>query len=271
MPDRSTRGARLERTQHEEDGRDPLDRNRRHPGHAGELAPACCGQRQRTEHEGHHERVVVPAAGEVNGQERVPADERRSEGAAAGEERGEHGQRDHRGGRDPAEGPGCSAVRLARSQGDRLGPECEAWPVDGRRVTPVGAHALVGGILREGLGSRPVRVLVVHGGDPAVRPVRVDVRGEQHGPCERGRLDQHRHHDDRDDGSGASRERSQAGKVDGEGGRRGAEIEPGPAAVAAAVIGRERRAPRMRRGDCDGQEDERADPGCERGRGHRAA
>ncbi len=90
VPDRSTRGTRLERTQHEEDGRDPLDRDRRHPGHAGELAPAGRGQGQRTEHEGHHERVVVPTAREVNSQERVPADERGGEGAAAGEAGREH-------------------------------------------------------------------------------------------------------------------------------------------------------------------------------------
>ena len=54
------------------------------PGHAGERGRPAAREGQRTEHEGHHERVVVTAAGEVNGEERVPADERRGEARGGG-------------------------------------------------------------------------------------------------------------------------------------------------------------------------------------------
>ena len=87
---------RLEEAQGQEEQRHPLDRDRQRPGDAGQPRLPGRGERKRTEHEGHHPRVVVPPAGEVDGEERVPADEGRREGGSAESPRGEEDERHHR-------------------------------------------------------------------------------------------------------------------------------------------------------------------------------
>src|SRR5436190_23367631 len=63
-----------------EDERDPLDRDRAHPCRAGPLPVPGRPECQGAEDERHHPRVVVPAAGKVDGEERIPADKGRGEG-----------------------------------------------------------------------------------------------------------------------------------------------------------------------------------------------
>ena len=73
MADRAARSARGDRTKREEDQRDPLDQYRERPGRAGGLLATGGGKRQSAERESDQDGVIVPAAGEVDREEGVPA------------------------------------------------------------------------------------------------------------------------------------------------------------------------------------------------------
>ena len=92
--DRPAPSTRAERSEHEEDERHPLDEDREHPGGSRELVPTGHGEGDRRRGEPSHERVVVPAAGEVHGENGVPADERdRERGARRYARDGDHRRR----------------------------------------------------------------------------------------------------------------------------------------------------------------------------------
>jgi hypothetical protein len=237
MADGATGGARLERAQHEEDRRHPFQRDRQRPRDACEIRLPSRGQRERAQHEDHHQRVVVPSAGEVNGEERVPADERGGQRGPAAEPRRQPDERQHAERRRPAVEPGGDAGRLAGDGRVAFREEREAGAVDARRVTPVLAHHRVRRVARE-LGRRHVvRALAVHGADAPVGPVCVGIRREQDRTCERGDLDEH---GDREHRSEAYRRRAaerEAHQVEAERAGESAEVEPRPAALAAGVVG----------------------------------
>jgi len=87
--------ARLQATQRQEEQRHPLDEDGQRPGDTGPARPAAVAERERRRHERDHQRVVVAAAREVDGNDGVPADDRGSErSTACNEPRGEeHTQR----------------------------------------------------------------------------------------------------------------------------------------------------------------------------------
>ena len=181
VADATALGARLERSQRQEDERHPLDRDRADPRRA---RPAAAARRRRAR--GHRGRApsstrrcgLRPRSGRRAGgssrrtpprtlfpaQERPPGRE---------DEDGKRAQRlvDPRGGRR----------RVAHDRRVALGGERENGPVHGCRVTPVGTHTRVGGIVGKGRRLVRIRVGAVHGAEAAVVPVRVGVGREQDG------------------------------------------------------------------------------------------
>jgi hypothetical protein len=83
MADGAAGRASLERAQGEQHQRHPLDRGSEHPRGAGSLPPPGSARYQRGGDERADPGVVVSTAREVDGEHRVPADERRREGSGA--------------------------------------------------------------------------------------------------------------------------------------------------------------------------------------------
>ena len=83
MPDAPPGRACLERAERQENERHPLDERAHRPAHACQLPAPRRGRGERSDDEEDHQRVVVAAAGEVHGQQRVPGDESKGERAPA--------------------------------------------------------------------------------------------------------------------------------------------------------------------------------------------
>ena len=84
--------------------------------------------------------VVVPAAGEVHREDRVPADERDRERPPAREPPGEQGSGERGGGGERLVRPRRDRVGVAGDDRERLRGQRERRPVDGRRAEPGAAH-----------------------------------------------------------------------------------------------------------------------------------
>src|SRR6185312_606189 len=194
------------------------------------------------------------SAREVNGEQRVPAHERRRERffpsqegrQACEDEDGKRAQRlvDPRGGRR----------RVAHDRGVALRGEREAGPVHGCRVAPVRTHALVGGVIRKGRRLVRIGVGVVHRADAAVVPVRVGVRREQDRGGKRGELNGDRDGEDRDEGRSPGADQIEAGEVGAESRDKKAEEEPRPACDSLGVVRGEKRIAWPGAGDGRGDE-----------------
>ena len=202
----------------------------------------AAGERERAEDERDHQRVVVAAAGEVDREERIPADERRGVRPVARKPGGEEDAREHGERRHRLEDPGRGRGRRARDQRDGSGDAREQRPVDGGRVAPRRAGVLVGRVVRIVARDVDVGVAVVDGRDPSVLPVGPGIGREEERPGERDDLDRQR---DEQDGTQAGRPPAQQREPDEIGGERrdeeSEEDDPEPAAVGPAGIGRDER------------------------------
>ena len=201
----------------------------------------------------------MTAAGEVDREEGVPADERRRVDLVASEPGGEQRAGEDAERREHLEDPRRGRGRRAGDERDAFGEERERRPVDGRRVAPVRARLVEGGIVRELARRVHVGIAVVHRCDPAVLPVRPRVRRDEQRAGERDQLD---HDGGGEDGAKRRRrpaEQHEPGQVRGEGEDEQREEDRAErAAVRAAAVGRhERCSLDPRTGDASG--DERAD------------
>jgi len=221
-----------EGTEREEDERHPLHEHGRRPGSAGpDLAPRR-GESERADDERCHPGVVVAAAREVDGEQRIPARESAREDRAGREQDGEpHGNQDRRR-RQRLVDPGCGVLRLARGERHGLRGQRERRPVDGRRVAPVLADVRKRRILREVARRVAVRVRVVHGGDAAVAPVGPRIGGEQERSGERDELDRDGERGDEPEAAPEPCQRDQRARVQGEGRDERGEERPGVGRIA---------------------------------------
>ena len=172
--------AGLERTQRQQEQRHPLHEYGESPGDACTSGRAAVAERQCDGHERDHERIVVTTAGEVNGDNRVPADEGRRRSPPAGceerrEQNGEHGC--------DTERPPGHGRRARQADGLRQQRECRAVR---RRRVQVGAARMR---RRHGIVGRRLAVRVVQA---RVAPVGQRVGREQKRRSERGELDRTR-------------------------------------------------------------------------------
>ena len=203
------------------------------------------------------ERIVVPAAGEVDREHRVPGDERRRERRpcrCAGDRRGgdEHGGR-----REPLEEPGRGVGRGAGEERHGLREQGEHRAVDRRRVAPVGADVVGRGALREVRRGIDVRVAAAVARDPAVAPVRPRVGREEQRRRERDELDR-RAEREHDADRCAPAHRDEAGEVRDERADQQEEERPRRPLGRVGAVGRhDGRVVPPRRGRRDGDEDER--------------
>ena len=173
----------------------PLDRDRQHPENAGDLSSAAPPSSQGPEEERDHPNVVVPAACEVQREERVPADERGCVGLSPGAVRGEPDDREHRERGEELVEPddACPGVD---EFGLRFGCRHEDGPVPRRIVVPGCTTVRVCRVLEELAWRVVVRALVGDRGDPAGLPVAVRICREEQRHRKRGQLDRrgNRHH-----------------------------------------------------------------------------
>ena len=237
--------------------RHPLHRDRERPRDAGEGRTVAHRQRDAQRGEPADERVVVPAAGEVDREHRVPGDERHRERRpcrCAGDRRGgnEHGGR-----REPLEEPGRGVGRGAGEERHGLREQGEHRAVDRRRVAPVGADVVGRGALREVRRGIDVRVAAAVARDPAVAPVRPRVGREEQRRRERDELDR-RAEREHDADRRAAAHRDEAGEVRDERADQQDEERPRRPLGRVGAVGRhDGRAVPPRRGRRDGDEDER--------------
>jgi hypothetical protein len=104
----------------------------------------------------------------------------------------------------------------------------------------------------------------VHGADSPVVPVRVDVRREEDGARERGKLDGAGKRENDAEPSASGAKRIEADEVGGEGCGGRSEVEPGPSAIVTLVVGNERRALRVGKREGGADESKAADAGRNR-------
>ena len=131
-------GKQLQREKRE---RHPLDRDRRHPGGAGELPPTRGSQGESADHEDHHQRVVVPPSGEVEGKHGIPPDQGGRERGPGPQPRCQEDEDEDCSRAERLVEPGCGSRRVSGHRRVALRKKREARPVGGRCLVPVSAHA----------------------------------------------------------------------------------------------------------------------------------
>ena len=194
MTDAAVLRARLERAQRQQHERNPFHEDAQRPADARELSPAGGAGGKRADDEQREQRIVVPAAREMDGEQRVPADEHECKSGAARQSGSERSCREHAKCRDRLVDPcGCIGGRSGRSR-QRLRAESEGRPVNRRRVAPVGADEAKSRIVRELVRLRAVRICIVNGSDATVGPVGPGVGREKQRRAERHELHRARDH-----------------------------------------------------------------------------
>ena len=231
---------------------DPLDVDRRRPCHRRHPPSSHGRERERGEHEHDHEHVVVATSGEIDREQRVPADEGDGERCPSRQKPCECRREKHSGCGERLERPGCRGCRPVCGQCDRLGCERERRTVDGGRGMPGGAHVPVGGVAGIGARLHGIRVGTVGRCDARVVPVRPRV-GRAEKRCEQGQqLDGDRDGHDRPQAGTPAPDQRQRYEIRRESSPQAREIEPRyPLPGRRARTQRRARGPHARGADCD--------------------
>ncbi len=202
----------------------------------------------------------MTASGEMDREQGIPPDERRSGHPVSGEPRGQAREREHPERREHLERPGGCVRARVDDPGDALRAERESRPVDGGRVAPRKPGMLVGGIVGKLARRIPIRISTRRR-DLPVLPVRPGIRREKERGPEREQLDRRRQHADRRKRRTRAAEQPQGREIEREGARETGEEDPDPAAAvtpAATRVGwRERCSLEPRGGDTASEKQER--------------
>ncbi len=161
-PDHRSRSEQLEG---QEGQGDPLERSRERPTGPCRSRATATRQHDGTERRDHHPNIVVAATGEVDREERIPADRGGGERGTRRETRGEHDQSEHPSRRQAPVQRRSSPGRPTCDLGDTFGRCGESWPVNRSRVAPCRRHGGECRVVRKAGWWRHIGVLAVIFGD----------------------------------------------------------------------------------------------------------